>query len=101
MTRTHARERGNARGRFGIVAAMSSLPPDLATALAAVERSLKDPTVAGELASGGVNVSLALVALDGLRAYVSGMNAEAADDLGTAAEEIAARHRRASTEKPS
>jgi hypothetical protein len=80
---------------------MASLPSDLAAALDAVERSLKAPSVAGELASDGVNVSLALVALHGLRAYVSGQNAEAAEDLGTAAEEITARHRRASTEKPS
>lgn len=101
MRRTSARERGNVGGRFDIVASMSSLPPDLATALDDVERSLKNPGVAGDLASGGVNVSLALVALHGLRAYVSGRSAEAAEDLATAAEEITTRHRRASTEKPS
>lgn len=66
-----------------------------------LERLLKDPRVAEALAAKSVNISLALVACDGLRAYLEGHLGRAAEDLGTAAEEIASRHRRASLEKPS
>ena len=75
--------------------------PELARLLGDVEKVLKDPTTAASLSDKGVNVSLALVALHGLRAYVEGHPGQAAEDLGTAAEEIATRHRRASTEKSS
>lgn len=94
----------SARGahRAGNVAAMTSAQsPDLGRLLGDVERLLKTPRVAESLATRSVNVSLALVALDGLRAYLEGEHGRAAEELGTAAEEIAARHRRASTEKPS
>jgi len=52
---------------------------------------LKNPDVGAALAEASVNVSLAMVAADGLRAYLHGDKARAADDLGTVAEEIAAR----------
>jgi hypothetical protein len=52
---------------------------------------LKNPDVGAELAAKGVNISLAMVAADGLRAYLEGDKARAAEDLGTAAEEIATR----------
>jgi hypothetical protein len=74
---------------------------ELAHVLGELERLLKSPSVAETLAAQAVNVSLALVALDGLRAYLDGKHGLAAEELGTAAEEIAARHKRASTEKPS
>jgi hypothetical protein len=74
---------------------------DLASVLGELERLLKSPSVAEALAARAVNVSLAMVALDGLRAYLDGKHGLAAEELGTAAEEIAARHKRASTEKPS
>ena len=52
---------------------------------------LKRPDVGGVLNGRGVNSSLAIVAAEGLGAYVRGEKERAADDLGTVAEEIAAR----------
>ena len=52
---------------------------------------LKNPEVGALLTERGVNTSLAIVIADGLRSYLEGKKEEAADDLGTAAEEIAAR----------
>jgi hypothetical protein len=56
-----------------------------------LETLLKNPDVGGELAERGVNISLALVASDALRAYLHGEKARAVEDFSTAAEEIAAR----------
>ncbi len=52
---------------------------------------LKNAEVGAVLADNGVNVSLAIVAADGLRAYLHGDKARAAEELSTAAEEIASR----------
>jgi len=52
---------------------------------------LKNPDVVGALADKGVNASLALVALEGLGAYLVGDKAQAAEDLKCAAEEIEGR----------
>ena len=52
---------------------------------------LKNPEVGAELANDGVNISLAIVGAEGLAAYIRGEKERAADDLGTVAEEIAAR----------
>lgn len=52
---------------------------------------MKNPDVTEALSSRGVNASLALVALEGLGAYLVGDKAQAADDLRTVAEEIEAR----------
>jgi hypothetical protein len=60
---------------------------------------LKDSEVGATLAERGVNVSLALVAKDGLLAYLHGEKARAAEDFSTFAEEVHARLSRA--EKPS
>ena len=49
---------------------------------------LKSAEAGAELAERGVNVSLAMVAADGLRAYLHGDKAKAAEELSTAAEEI-------------
>ena len=65
---------------------------------------LKNRDVESSLASRGINTSLAMVAADGLRAYLKGDKARAAEDLGTAAEEIAHRlkaSKEASESKPS
>jgi hypothetical protein len=59
--------------------------------LADVEALLKNASVAMDLAKRGVNTSVALVAVQGLAAYVAGEKQRAADDLGTAADEIRAR----------
>jgi hypothetical protein len=66
-----------------------------------LDQLLKNVDVGGDLAERGVNVSLAIVAADGLRAYLKGDKAKAAEDLGTAAEEIGARLRLGDKEKPS
>jgi hypothetical protein len=55
---------------------------------------LKNPDVGAELAARGVNVSLAIVGVEGLAAYVRGDKATAAEDLSTVAEEIASRQGR-------
>jgi hypothetical protein len=59
--------------------------------LSEIEALLKSATVGMELAKGGVNTSVALIAVQGLTAYIEGNKRRAADDLGTAAEEIRAR----------
>jgi hypothetical protein len=63
----------------------------LAELLDELDTVLKRPEVDAHLTERGINTSLALLAADGLRAYLQGRKKEAADDLGTAAEEIAAR----------
>jgi CHASE3 domain sensor protein len=52
---------------------------------------LKNPDVTASLTSRGINASLALLIADGLRSYLLGKKKEAAEDLATAAEEIASR----------
>ncbi len=52
---------------------------------------LKNNDVGTELAALGVNISLALTAAAGLRAYLHGDKGTAIEDLGTAVEEIASR----------
>ncbi len=52
---------------------------------------LKNNEVGAELSGRGVNISLAMTAAAGLRAYLRGDKVAALDDLGTAVEEIAAR----------
>lgn len=66
-----------------------------------LEQVMKEPAAVADLTASGVNASLALVAIQGLRAYLKGDNAQAADDLGTAAEEIRLRHEAASARRES
>jgi hypothetical protein len=69
-----------------------------------LDQLLKNPDAGAALAEKGVNVSLAMTAADGLRAYLKGDKARAAEELGTAAEEIATRlaaSRANAGEKPS
>jgi hypothetical protein len=56
-----------------------------------LDQLLKNGEVTTVLAEKGINISLALVAADGLRAYLRGDKAQAAEDLATAAEEIRSR----------
>ena len=56
-----------------------------------LEELLKNGDVGSVLSTRGINTSLALVAVQGLRAYLTGNKAQAADDLATVAEEIKAR----------
>ena len=65
---------------------------------------LKNPDVGAAFAERGVNISLALVAVDGLRAYLEGDKARAAEEFGTVAEEVASRmaaSRELAKDKPS
>jgi hypothetical protein len=66
----------------------------LTSLLDALEHALKEPDVGASLTDSGVNVSLALVATSGLRAYLAGHKDQAAEEFATAAEEIASRLRR-------
>ena len=52
---------------------------------------LKNPDMVAALTKKGINASLALLAVDGLAAYLAGKKAQAADDLKTVAEEIEGR----------
>jgi hypothetical protein len=52
---------------------------------------LKNPEAGAALAEKGVNVSLALVAKDGLLAYLKGEKARAAEDFATFSEEVFSR----------
>jgi hypothetical protein len=52
---------------------------------------LKNPEVGAALTARGVNLSLAIVAADAVRAYVEGDRARAAEDFSCVAEEIATR----------
>lgn len=56
-----------------------------------VSALLKDPHLGFEFASRGVNTSLALLAVEGIIAYLEGNKRRAADDLSTVADEIKAR----------
>lgn len=66
---------------------------ELTELLEELDGLLKNPDVVGALAERGVNASLALVALDGLGAYLVGDKLQAVDDLRTVAEEIEGRLR--------
>ena len=65
-----------------------------------LEVLLKNGDVIAALSARNVNASLALLAIEGLRAYLTGRKVEAADDFATTAEEIRARLAAAGT-KPS
>ena len=52
---------------------------------------LKNPDVGARLTARGINTSLALLVAEALHAYLKGNKKEAAEDLSTATEEIAAR----------
>ena len=64
---------------------------ELAELLDELDSVLKQPEVSAHLTARGINTSLALLVADGLRAYLEGRKKDAADDLSTAAEEIASR----------
>jgi hypothetical protein len=56
-----------------------------------LEALLKNGDVIGALTAKGVNASIALLAVDGLRSYLAGDKKAAAEDFATAAEEIRGR----------
>ena len=52
---------------------------------------LKNPDVGADLAERGINVSLALLAADGLHAYLRGEKERAAEDFSDFAAEVSSR----------
>jgi hypothetical protein len=64
---------------------------ELEDLLTELESLLKNPDLGSALAERGVNVSLALVGTEGLRAYLKGDKERAAEEFDTLAEEISAR----------
>jgi hypothetical protein len=61
---------------------------------------LKNADVGAELAARGINVSLALTLIEGVRAYFRGDKEQAILELGTATDEIAARLARSRSGEP-
>ena len=59
--------------------------------LAELDALLKDAEIGAALTERGVNVSLALVAKDGLAAYLHGDKRRAAEDFATFSEEVLSR----------
>ncbi len=66
-----------------------------------LETLLKNPDVGAALADKGVNTSLAMLAMDGLHAYLQGDKAKAVEDTTHFAEEVAARAKESAKDKPS
>ena len=64
---------------------------EISAVLDDLEALLKNGEVIGALTAKGVNASIALVAIDGLRHYLRSEKAEAAEDFATVAEEIKSR----------
>src|SRR5262245_20066573 len=64
---------------------------EIGAVLDELETLLKNGDVIAALSAKNVNASLALLAIEGLRAYLAGKKGEAADDFATTAEEIRAR----------
>jgi hypothetical protein len=78
---------------------VDGLDKELDLVMEELDMLLKNPDVGAHLTARGINTSLALLVADALRAYLKGDKKAAAEDLGTAAEEIASRL--AGTAKPS
>ena len=74
---------------------------ELAEVLEDLDSLLKNPDVGVELNDKGVNTSLAMTIVEGLRAYVRGDKQGALLELGTATEEIATRMAAAAGHPPS
>lgn len=64
---------------------------ELAAVLDDLEALLKNGEVIAALSSRGVNASIALAATSGLRAYLAGEKATAAEDFATVADEVRGR----------
>ena len=67
---------------------------------AELDALLKKVEVGAELAERGVNVSLAMTLIEGVRAYLRGDKEQAILELGTATDEIAARLARSRSGEP-
>jgi hypothetical protein len=80
---------------------MSSPLSEIDDVIAELETLLKNPDVGEALAAKGVNISLAMLAMDGLHAYLKGDKAKSVEDMTHFAEEVAARAKESAKDKPS
>ncbi len=80
---------------------MSSPLSEIDDVFADLETHLKNPDVGAELAEKGVNISLAMLAMDGLHAYLKGDKAKSVEDLTHFTEEVTARAKESAKGKPS
>jgi hypothetical protein len=80
---------------------MSSPLEEIESVFEDLETLLKNPDVISALADKNVNTSLAMLAMDGLHAYLKGEKAKAVEDLTHFAEEVAARAKESAKGKPS
>ncbi len=80
---------------------MSSPLQEIDDVLAELETLLKNPDVGAALTEKGVNTSLAMLAMDGLAAYLHGDKPKAVEDLTHFAEEVAARMKETAKGMPS
>jgi hypothetical protein len=78
--------------------AMDGADQELDLVMEELDTLLKNPDVGAILTARGINTSLALLVADALHAYLKGHKKEAAEDLSTAAEEIAARLARSTSD---
>src|SRR5262249_18604880 len=85
------REQLDCCSRHGAMADSKRLASEIDDLFGELDALFKNTEVGAWLSERGVNVSLAMVAADGLRAYVKGDKAQAAEDFATVAEEIRAR----------
>ena len=69
--------------------------------LADLETLLKNPDVGAALADKGVNTSLAMLAMDGLAAYLRADKPKAIEEMTTFVEEVSARMKETAKGKPS
>jgi hypothetical protein len=65
---------------------------EITEVLSELDTLLKNPDVGAELSARGINISLALVAAEGVRQYLTGDRMKAAVEFQMVAEEIQARH---------
>ena len=68
-----------------------SVDKELDELMEELDALLKNPDVGATLTARGINTSLAILVAEALHAYLKGNKREAAEDLSTAAEEIASR----------
>jgi len=85
------RRRGADAIRSTLMALTKGPLGELGEVLGELDTLLKNPDVGAALADRGVNISLALVGVDGLRAYLEGDKARAAEEWSTVAEEVSSR----------
>ncbi len=80
---------------------MSSPVDEIDDVFEELEQLLKNPDVGAVLTEKGVNTSLAMLAMDGLHAYLQGDKAKAVEDLTHFTEEVTARAKESAKDKPS